>query len=296
VTLRAKDKPVIANRIIVLGRLLLIVTLLQAYDLGTYGTPRPQATSTLQEFFQRLVDHYSPGSLPKFDELMRVEEQIAGLHSEEVTKALPVVFTALGRQDVEVKIYASSAIFAVSLRPDSALLLRKYVTAISDLLNESDPRLQAISTLIFLNMKPKPLAESLPSLVNFLRRTDRDQDAQGSAVFALVRIAPENPEVLSAIQQFLARDLDYKSRIGVLNALGSPGFKDVRIVSVVIAEMDDSDQGMRITAIQSITRMGKDAVRQARPTLQRLSEDPKQTAEVRAAAAGALLQIQAPNH
>jgi hypothetical protein len=197
---------------------------------------------------------------------------------------------------VEVKIYAASALFAVSLRPDSALLLRKYVTAIGALLNESDPRLQATPTLIFLNMKPKPLAESVPHLVSFLRRADRDQDAQGSAVFALVRIAPENPEVLSAIQQFLARDLDSKSRIGVLNALGYPSVKDVRIISMVIAEMDDSDQGISITAIQSITRIGKDAVRQAQPTLQRLSEDPKQTAEVRAAAKGALLQVQAPSH
>jgi hypothetical protein len=240
-----------------------------------------------------MLDRSTPGSLPKFDELMRVEEQIAGLQSEDVTRSLPVVFTALGHRDLDVRVYASSALFAISLRPDSAALLKDRLGPIGDLLSESDPRLQGIATMIILNLKPAP-PEAVTLLLNYLKRIDSDQDAQGSAIFTLVRIAPEKPEVVAAILQFLSRPLEKRSRIGALNALGYPGVRDARVISMVIAETDDPDQGIKLTAIQSISRMGKDAVRQARPVLQRLAEAPQETPEVQAAAKEALRQIPNP--
>jgi HEAT repeat protein len=278
------------------ARLLVLIAVLQLSFANPQSSSNAQTASSLQKFFQSLVEHYNPSALPKFEELMKVEQEIAGLHPEQVTKALPVVFAALAHRDINVKLYAASALFAISLRPDSTALLRDHLVSIGDLLNESDPWLQATASMVTINLRPTPPPAATTLLLNYLKRTDRDQDAQGSAIFTLVRIAPENPEVLSAIQQFLARDLDSRSRIGVLNALGYPSVKDVRIISMVIAEMEDSDQGIKITAIHSVTRMGKDAVRQAQPTLQRLSDDPKRTAEVRAAAKEALLQIQSPDH
>lgn len=108
---------------------------------------------------------------------------------------------------------ASLATFSsVSRRSDSGMLLKDRITEMSTMFDSPNPRLQAIPPLIFSNMKRLP-SEGLLALVSFLRRTDRDQDAQGATIFALVRLAPDRPEVMAAIQEFLSRPLDSNSRV-----------------------------------------------------------------------------------
>jgi HEAT repeat protein len=128
-------------------------------------------------------------------------------------------------------------------------------------------------------------------LLTFLKRTDRDPRAQGSAVFALIRIAPDKPEVVAAIEEFLSRPLDSSSRIGALNALGIPSVKDVHLIAIVIASLDDSDYGVRYTAVQVLRRIGQHAVLQGQSRLQELAGDPAQPADIRAAAREALRTI-----
>ena len=106
-----------------------------------------------------------------------------------------------------------------------------------------------------------------------------------------MRLAPENPQVVAAIREFLSRPLDNTTRIGALNALGNPNVKDVGLVAMVITSLDDSDPGVRFTAAQVLWRMGKNAVLQGEPALQRLASDPKQPANVTAAAKEALKGI-----
>src|SRR6267378_3211750 len=87
-------------------------------------------TSSLQQFFQILVGHYDPSSLPKLEDVMKVTNQIDGARSEEITRALPAIFAALAHQDDTVKAYAATALFAVSQRPDSAALLKSQIDVI----------------------------------------------------------------------------------------------------------------------------------------------------------------------
>jgi HEAT repeat protein len=253
-----------------------------------------QAAPSLQQFFQTLVQRHDPASLPKFDDVLKVTDQIAGLRPEDISKALPAIFRALGHQDDNVKIDAAFTLTVITRRPDSAQLLGKYIDDIADLFNSQDPRLQGTPTLVFLNLKPTPPPEVLPPLLTFLKRADRDPQAQSSAVFALVHIAPENPDVIAAIQEVLSRPLDNGTRVGVLNALGNRSIKDVHLVATVIASMGDPDPGIRSTAIQALTRMGQQALVQAEPTLRRLADDPKQPADVTAAAKEALQRIHPP--
>ena len=77
----------------------------------------------------------------------------------------------------------------------------------------------------------------------------------------------------------------------MLNAISDPRVKDPQIINMVIRFLDDSDQGVRFTAIQVLTRMGQHALLPAQPALQRLANDPKQPAEVKAVAMQALLEI-----
>jgi HEAT repeat protein len=239
-------------------------------------------TPTIQSFYQALVDHYDPSSLPSFDYLQRVIGQIAGARPDEITKALPAIFAAVVHQDVIVSAYADSALYAIALRPDSAALLKTHIDALGHhLLASQNPDGQNAEIVILGTLQPKPPPEVVPIFLTFLKRTDGNANAQGSGViFELVQFAPDDPEVISATKEFLSRPLDTNTRINVLNALGNRSVKDPHIVAVVIASLDDPDPAVRDTAIQVLTRMEPHALQQAEPALQRLANDKNQPANV----------------
>jgi HEAT repeat protein len=133
----------------------------------------------------------------------------------------------------------------------------------------------------------------VPIFLNFLKRTDPDAQAQGAGViFELVHIAPENPHVLAAIQEFLSRPT-LEDKIDTFNALGTSRVKDARIISMMITSLDDSDEWVRFTAAQALGMMGESA-QQEEPALQRLANDQKQPANVRDAAKQALVRLHPP--
>ncbi len=250
-------------------RLLFIITALPMSCVHAQSTRNAQATPSLQEFFQALVEHYNPASLPKYEYVLKVTDQISGARTEDITKALPAILMALAHQDDNVKADAVLALFAISQRPDSAELLKKHIAGIANLFNLPNDRLQGAATIIMGSLRPTPPPEILPPLLTFLKRTDRDPQAQGSAVFYLARYAPDKPDVVAAIQEFLSRPLSKSTRIGVLNALGDPRVKDASLIQAVTNSLDDPDLGVRFTAIQVLTRMGPHALLQAEPALQK---------------------------
>jgi HEAT repeat protein len=244
----------------------------------------------LKDFFQRLVQ--SNGSpLPKYEDLLRVSEQIPSTPTDRIASALPVLMSALQNPNDMVKIYAVSALWRVSQRADSAKLLSPYIKPIAALSDQQDPRLQGTPSVLFLNLKPLPPPEVVPPLLLYLKRTDPDAKSQTSAIFTLARIASENPQVIEAIRGFLVRPLDGQTRIGALNALGDSGVKDAEIIGLVTASLDDPDQGVRFTAAQTLRRMGQNAVLQADAALQKVLLRPDEAPQVKDAAKAALKTI-----
>jgi HEAT repeat protein len=272
------------TRLVKAGFFFLIVGVLLAYA----QTRR----LSVQEFFQTLVANYDPSSLPKLEQVVNITDQISGARPDEISKSLPAIFAAFGHQDDTVKAYAATALFEIARRPDSAALLRTHIGDIGhELLTSPKPEMRA-GAMTILGMLQPPPPEVVPIFLNFLRRTDPDSQAQGAGViFELVHVAPENPEVIAGIQEFLSRPLDTRARIDALNALGNPNIKDMRIVSTIISALDDPDQGVRSTVIQVLMRMNQDALRQAEPVLQRLANDPNQPANVVAGARAALQKL-----
>jgi len=250
-------------------------------------------TSSLQEFYQSLVQN--PSSPPAYENLRKVTGQIEKLRPEEIIKALPAIFAALTHKDNTVSGYADSALFSIALRPDSAELLRGHVDAVGYELTSPAPERRAAALVILGTLKPVPPPEVVPIFLAFLKRTDADAQAQGSgAIFELVHIAPENPEVIAALRDFLSRPLDNKSRREALVAVGKATVKDAQIVAMMIASLDDPDMGVRISAAQALSGMGQQALQQASPVLQRLANDPNQPADVRTAVRDALQKLHPP--
>src|SRR5262249_44575158 len=199
---------------------------------------------------------------------------------------------ALRSHDETVRAYVQSALYSISLRPDSAALLKPHLDEIGNGLTASKPETRAAAMNILGGLHPTPPPEVVPILLGFLNRRDPDAETQGAAViFELVHIAPGDPKVLSAVTAFLSRTLDNKSKVDVLKALGTSRVRDAEIINRMVLFLDDSEQAVRFTAIQALASMGQSALQQAEPALQRLANDSQQPAEVRSAAKKGLREL-----
>ena len=269
------------NRSFAAGVILLIMTALPVSRVQAQSNPSERAALSLQEFYQRLVEHYDPSSLPKDEERVKVMHEAQNASAEDISRALPWIFTALAHQDDRIKLDACAALLSISLRPDSAALLRTHIKPIGDLLNSPNERLQGIGVDILSYLKPLPPPEAAAPLLAFLKRTDADPRAQAGAIGFLARHGPDNLENVGAVLDFLDRPLDREARVQALDALGTPQVTNPNIIDRVIAALDDTDSRIRFTAAEVLPRMGRRAVLLARPTLERLAEDPDQPNDVR---------------
>jgi HEAT repeat protein len=280
-----------ANQSLTAGAILLILAVGPPCRVRAQSNPDGKAAPSLRDFYQRLVEHYNPSSIPKDEERMRVMDQVQAAPPDHISEALPAIFAALAHQDDRVKLDACAALLAISLRPDGAGLLRTHIKPIGGLLTSPNQRFQHLGLEILGYLKPSPPPEAAAPVLALLKRTDADTTAQAGAVGFLVRYAPDSPENVEPILDFLDRPLDSEARIATLNALGSPQVKNPNIIDRVIASLDDRDSRIRFTAADVLPRMGRDALLLAQPALERLAEDPDQPGDVKDEARKALEQI-----
>ena len=259
--------------------------------------PRVQAqAASLQQFFETLATRNDSSPLPSHEELLTATDQIADAHPEDISKALPAVFVAFRHANETVRSYAYSALFRIARRPDGATLLKNWIDSIGqNLLTSDSETAQRSAAMILSSLRPAPPTEVWRLFVRFVKRTDRNPQAQSAAIDFLVRYGPDKPNaprldptILEAIKTFFARPLDAKDRIGALHAIAGSRVLDPGLIDLAIASVDDPDQRVRLTAINALTRMGRPAVLQAEPALQKIIEHDNGPAELKTAAKKAL--------
>lgn len=249
-----------------------------------------QTTNSLQGIFQRLVQNFGTPAQPKPEEIRNVEEKIAELSPADIRSALPSVKVALQDRHEKVQATASSALFSISLRSDSADLLNPYIDDIGQLFNSPSRRVTGYAALIVLNLRPAPPPEVVRLMLASLNQAN-PAEAQISAVAALVRLAPENPDVVAAVLKFLSRPLDVDTRIAALNAIHTSRVNDPGVQDAVIKALNDPHPGVKVAAIGTLDRMGPEAVGKAKSRLQTFTKEPNEPVRVRAAAQDALKEI-----
>jgi len=251
------------------------------------GTEQHPALSA-QAFYQNLVQQYRPSALPSQSQLLAADKQIRTASPAEVSAALPWIAVALRHKDVRVQKYAAMGLLAVSLRPDSAKLLQNYTAVIDSLLDSPDEVLQGIPMFVYVEMNAPLPPEARSALLAFLKSTDRAPQVQVRAMGALLRLAPQDSDVIDAAAQFLSRPLDWQTREGALNAVRNTQVDDLQITDAVIASLKDPHPGVKLGAMGALDRIGVDALIRAQPILQRLARDPNESPQVRSAASKAL--------
>jgi len=239
------------------------------------------------QFFKTLSAHDPAQPYPSYDRLLQVVDQIQAMAETTLTAALPDLFAALQSPDDAIAVDAAFALTAVAGRPDSNELLRSHLSEINALLGRSDRRLKATVPTVFLRMQPAP-REAVPRLANFLTRNDQSSDAKPDAVFALIKLAPNDPAAIAAIRHFIGLPLDRQTRIDTINALGSSHLTDGGLLDLLARQLADPDQNVRLAAIQTMNRIGRPAVQHASAALTRLANDPAESLQIRQQAQHAL--------
>lgn len=254
---------------------------------GVQSSPTP----SLEAFFQSLTQHYDPANLPAFESLLAVQRQVAKMDPGDVSKALPFVASAFAHHDDTVKKYAAAALFSIGMRSDGSALLKPYSRTIAGGLDSPEIHLQGATVQLLAILKPEPKSEEISLLVGFVNRVDRNPTAQADAISLLLQIAPEDPTLTPAIQNFMARPMNEQSKEAVVNGIANSHTESVIATEVLIGALENSSEGVRLQAAQAFQRMPKDAVLRAKAALRRVADREDEREEVKAAAQEALQRL-----
>lgn len=248
----------------------------------THGAP------SLREFFDVIVQRYDPKTLPGTEEVMRAIDQIAKMSSPDIVAALPSILRAFRHEDDTVKGYAALAMFAIGERSDGAKLLASYSGAIANGLDFRKPQLQGMTLQLLAMTKPEPQSPTVATLVAFVKRTDRSPLAQADAISLLLRIAPDDPDLTPALQDFLARPMEEQTKDAIVNAIANSHTENTVAADALIRFLQDPSEQVRFQAAQAINRMPNDMIRRGQVALQQTIERADESSEVKAAAQEAL--------
>lgn len=248
----------------------------------------------MKSFLEMLNRPEAPTPPPGNDEFSPLQDQIASASPAEIAEALPVMVAALRSSDTKPKRTGIFGLLSVSLRLDSPALLDGYLGALASILDFADAPQQRVGAVILeciVTRSPTPPDDAVKPLIGFLKRTDRDLQAQTGAIQVLVRAAPEDVRITEAVTAFLSRPLDAPSRVAALTAVTDPHLKDAKIISAVAASLADSDGAVRESAVKALVAMGPNAIAQAEPELLKVLDQPGQAESLRSAVKGALSRI-----
>jgi|GEM_PF-2436414 HEAT repeat protein len=255
-------------------------------------SPSAESTPTLAQFFQPMVEHYTPKVVPSFEATLALQRRVSTISSlSEIAEGLPFVVLALRHQDATVRMRGAEAIFAIALRPDRAVVIGSTTPVASILLNSADEKLQRTGITTLQMLGPQSAPDAVGLLTSFLGRKDRDASAQAGAFSLLLEEYSDKPGVVTSASDYLSRQLDPDIRELVINGIANSGTQSAFLTEAVLAALHDSNEGVRFTAAQALWRMPLATVFQAEAALQSLADDALEATNVRTAAKQALARL-----
>jgi hypothetical protein len=218
--------------------------------------------------------------MPDYNEAVKIIRQITPMSQSDVQGLLPLIFDCLGYEQDAVKIHAALALHAVSLRPDSYVLLEPKLKEILALLERGDDRL-TMSVPAFVERMNIPRERILPVYRDFVTDENKPAKAKAPMVCILTKMDPHSEETLQAITGFMNQPMGTQERIDVLNAIGCQPTDDENLMKLVVHSLNDTDPYVRGAAIHVIGRFGPKGVDLAADQLAKIAGDADEKPDVR---------------
>lgn len=241
----------------------------------------------LAGLYQRIIGGSENSQPPTKAEVTSYLKNVPNMSPDDIRAGLPSIQKALENPQVEVRHYAGLGLLAIDRRPDSRSLIESLVPLIAKQLLDPDvsTRVWAISALT--EMKPAPPDEAISSVLQDLK-TD-DALAPG-IVFELVQIDPNRDDIAAGIAAYMtSRMTTTDAQIETLDALATRAVQDPRLISLITDNLTSQTNDLvRMAAIQALNSSGQVGIDAARPQLQKLAQSPEISEVVRSAAKQAL--------
>jgi HEAT repeat protein len=215
-------------------------------------------------------------------------ESIPSLSTSQVNDAMPAILTALDANDERVQALAAFACFAIVRRPDGNQLLAGALPALVSLLESPSEQVTSAAVLVLVNSRIALRPDLVSSIVAVIRRRDRRAAERIPALATAVASAPKNAAVSDAVIAFMLEPLDAATKVSALRALRASLIDSAPMRLEAIAWLQDSDAQVKLGVIALLTRIGPQAVAEAKFDLEWITQREDESREVRAAAAKAL--------
>lgn len=239
-------------------------------------------SSQVEQFYRQLAQGGDLQRTP--GDSVRYAERTQELSDTDIEQLMPSLLQIIRSSDHQLRSDGLLALFTIGQRQNGADLLREHVREIGELLSVDDPTIPSATATFISSIRPSPPVEVVEPLSTFLEKDNANTQTQIGAIYTLVRVAPDDPRVLTGVKKFFGKNLSKTDKESALNALGSKTVAGSSLSSFVYEALKDEDPQVRYTAVQVVSRMGPTAITAARPLLERIVSSPKEADDVKNAA------------
>ncbi len=257
--------------------------------------PSDQAHDPFKALFDELATTQAVEGSRSEKAYIKLMDSIATLTPAEITKGIQIINLQLDSkaepEDRLAKADAAYLLTLISWRPDGPQLLASEVDRLTFMLNDPSHLLSGPAAMALQH-----IGDSRPDVVvTILEAALKDPEVNnptgigpGIAVI-LLRMAPRSEEATKNIVQYMQRpDLTDNQLISTIVGIDSSRFIPDAITTELVRCLDRSNQIIKGRALVGIAKSSPAAKDAARVRMQRMVNDPGETAHIRRLAAEAL--------
>lgn len=223
-------------------------------------------------------------------EYLAIMDSITSMSPQMVAEGLLIIDSQLDHpstppDDVEQG-DATMLLMSMSKRPDGATLLANEYGRLAAILNNPTHRLSgaALYALYYLSLSRGD--KTLPILEAALRAPEvNNPSGIGPGIVAMLLRINVTPEITDSVTQYMRRpDLNDQQMLDVIIGIDNSPVVPDALSPALVRALDRASENVKMQAMTGIVRTSKRAQEAARPRLQAMGIDPRETENIRKAA------------
>lgn len=247
------------------------------------------------DFFSKLATAQGVGGSRGETSYIKLMDSIEAMTPAEIAAGIPVIDRQIDStaepEDRLAKADAANLLMFISWRSDGAELLATQIDRLTSMLNDPTHLLSGPAVIALQHIALTRPDVSVPILEAALDKPGVNNSTSVGPGIAttLLRISPSNDEVLDHIVRYMRRqDLTDSQLVRTIVGIdGSPAIPDALTVELVRC-LDRPNENVKSRALVGIAKSSPAAKDAARPRVQRLIEDPRESAHTKRLAEEAL--------
>jgi hypothetical protein len=261
----------------------------------------PQLTSSVQssnlfeDYFKVLAVEQDFGSDRSWDAYEKIAKSIGTMTPVEITKGISVIDQQIDNtsegQRPWTKAQAVYLLGIIGRRPDGPELLALQMDRLAAMLNNPSHLLSAQAVMVLQAIgyrRPDVVWPILEAALEAPEVNNTTGIGPGIAVI-LLRMGPHGDDVTKHVAQYMRRpDLTEQQLLSTIIGIDSSSFIGDILATELVRSLDFPSEHVKNRALVGLSRSSPSAMDVARARVQKMANDPRETAHIRRLAAAAL--------